>query len=363
MSLLKDIPRLRITRKRASEKRNSGLSSTKIHKFQYDSKEHADQPHVVKFSGGRSSGMLLFTLLENSFLKSERGDVIIFNNTSAEHPATYDFAARCKKLTEEKYGIPFLWTQFQTYEDASGGDWIRRPSYRLVTPTPYSEKNPDGYRYRGEVFEELLSWKRFLPNQHQRICTAQMKLFVTSEFLRDWFAGVSSIPRLGHYYEDSMMSDESLIRMHRKNRGQTPDDILLDKAAYVRSCPSFRPAQEYQKFSDCTEGTRNGSLNGVSHGGRVSLSGENSFDYVSFVGFRADEPLRVSRMKARNYDGVEYENAADPHLVAPEGEYVYAPLAQSLEVTKDDVLRFWKGQKLKFDLPASVNFQIVFFVF
>ncbi|MDE0480273.1 MAG: hypothetical protein OXI13_11685, partial [Gammaproteobacteria bacterium] len=55
--------------------------------LRYRSKKHAELPHVFKFSGGRTSGMLLFTLLENGLLDSARGDVIVFNNTSAEHRA------------------------------------------------------------------------------------------------------------------------------------------------------------------------------------------------------------------------------------------------------------------------------------
>ena len=35
------------------------------HGFRYRAREHCKLPHVMKFSGGRSSGMLLFTLLEN----------------------------------------------------------------------------------------------------------------------------------------------------------------------------------------------------------------------------------------------------------------------------------------------------------
>ena len=67
-----------------------------------------DKPHIIKFSGGRSSGMMLMELLKNNKLNPERGDVIIFNNTSAEHSATYDFTRSMKKLAEEKYNIPFF---------------------------------------------------------------------------------------------------------------------------------------------------------------------------------------------------------------------------------------------------------------
>ena len=60
------------------------------------------EPYVVKFSGGRSSGMMVLNLLYNNKLKPERGDVIIFNNTSAEHSKTYEFIRKIKKIAEKK---------------------------------------------------------------------------------------------------------------------------------------------------------------------------------------------------------------------------------------------------------------------
>ena len=159
-----------------------------VSKFYYEAAIHREIPHVVKFSGGRSSAMMLFTLLEAGLLKVERGDVVVFNNTSAEHPKTYEFTRKCKDLVESRYKIPFFWVEFQTYEDARGGEWSRLPAYRLVKPEPYSENSPNGYHWRGEVFEELLSWAGFVPNQFQRTCTASLKLETTRAFLKDWFA-------------------------------------------------------------------------------------------------------------------------------------------------------------------------------
>lgn len=75
--------------------------------FRYRARFHRELPHVVKFSGGRSSGMLLFQLLEHGLLRRERGDVVVFNNTSCEHPETYRFAAKCKEVVETHYQIPF----------------------------------------------------------------------------------------------------------------------------------------------------------------------------------------------------------------------------------------------------------------
>ena len=55
--------------------------------LEYDSLDQRELPHVVKFSGGRSSGMMLMLMLEQERLNPKRGDVVVFNNTSAEHPA------------------------------------------------------------------------------------------------------------------------------------------------------------------------------------------------------------------------------------------------------------------------------------
>ena len=100
--------------------------------LEYDAPEHRSLPHVVKFSGGRSSGMMLMLLLEQGLLDRERGDVVVFNNTSAEHPATYDFVRACARYSETDHGVPFFWIEYATYEDAHNGEWTRRGGYRLV---------------------------------------------------------------------------------------------------------------------------------------------------------------------------------------------------------------------------------------
>ena len=58
--------------------------------------------------------------------------MVVFNNTSCEHPETYRFAATCKEIVEQRYGVPFFWVEYQTHEDARRGEWTRVQSYRLV---------------------------------------------------------------------------------------------------------------------------------------------------------------------------------------------------------------------------------------
>ena len=216
---VRDIPKLTVSKQLREPPAKHDPS--KEYPFRYRAKRHSTLPHVVKFSGGRSSGMLLFTLLENKILDAARGDVIIFNNTSAEHPDTYRFAQDCSKASD-RYGIPSFWIEFQTYEDARNGEWTRLPSYRLVNDQPKSPENPDGFHWRGEVFEELLSWRGYVPNQFARICTQNMKLEATRMFLKDWLASKETIPRLGHYGNASRVDSDTLYERHIRNGGCGP---------------------------------------------------------------------------------------------------------------------------------------------
>ena len=337
---LHDVPKITINGTAGSEIGN-------LHQcpFSYDAQAHEEFPHVVKFSGGRTSGMLLFMLLDSGILKPERGDVIVFNNTTAEHPATYKFVAKCKQLVEEEYGVPFFWVEFQTYEDARGGEWTRLPSYRMVRSEPYSDMEPYGYRWKGEAFEEMLSWSGYVPNQFQRTCTRSLKLETTRRFLQDWLSDQDGIKHLGHYGEESRMRDDAMYARHKKHGGGVPKDVFLQKKAYVRSCLVFRPEQSFSDYSSVVHADCNGSSDNA-HPRRGEFSEEGSSEYVSFIGLRKDEMQRVVRVRQRNLDDAE----SDRHV----GEYIYMPLS-SMGIEKKDVDAFWAQQEWGLQLPPDTG--------
>lgn len=311
------------------------------YQFLYLDKHHVELPHVVKFSGGRSSGMLLLTLLANGILKSERGDVVVFNNTSSEHPQTYDFVRECKAATEQ-HGVPFFLVEFQTYEDARKGEWTRLQSYRLVNDEPWSENNPDGFHWRGEVFEEVMSWSGFVPNQFRRICTTNMKLGATRLFLRDWLACKASIPRQGHFGSTSRVDSEAMYARHQRNGGAVPEEIYIAKKRYGWSRPYVRPEQRYDEFSGAWAAINNTWLKGKAHGD-LAVFGKGGVEYVALVGLRADEPARVGRVKERNNG---------PEASGYEGEHVYMPLVD-MHVAASDVNTFWSRQNWGLSLPPD----------
>ena len=120
---------------------------------------------------------MLFNLLDAGTLDAERGDVIVFNNTSAEHPATYDFVRECKREVERVSVIPFALTEYCIRDG--------RESWRSVSANDMVTD--------GSIFEAMLKRAKQLPNRFQRICTDRMKLKVTRGFLAEWFAGIPEL--------------------------------------------------------------------------------------------------------------------------------------------------------------------------
>ena len=336
---MKAIPSLSISQKNRMYKR---YDSNGNYTFRYRSKYHQDLPHVVKFSGGRSSGMLLFTLLENGLLKRDRGDVVVFNNTSCEHPATYRFAAQCKKRVEA-YGIPFFFIQFQTYEDARQGEWKRIPTYRLVNENPKSESNKDGFEWRGEAFEEMLSNKSFLPNQFSRVCTKSLKLEITRQFLTDWFANKEGVSHQGHGLAESQVDIEEMYTRHIRSGGGVPKDVYIAKKNYVLCRPTYRPKQCFRDFSNVACVFDNSLLKDKVFG-KKAWFGDGGIEYVAFIGLRGDEQLRVARVESRS---------TNPHANRGyEGEHVYMPFTK-MKIGREDVNQFWGQQGWDLQLAAG----------
>ncbi len=289
-------------------------------------------------------------LLRRKALQPKRGDVIVFNNTSAEHPATYEFARKMKALAERTYNIPFFWIEYQSYEDSGRHGWQRNPSYRLVNEHPYSDQNKNGYRCEGEVFEEMISLQGFLPNPHDRICTQTMKIFITNSFLTDWLAQEPCIERLGHYGATVRMSDEDVINAHKAHGGTTPDHILLAKREFVRRSPFVREQAFWQDFTDSDVRFNNEALKGAVIGRKGQLFGDMAIAYVSCLGIRKDEENRLEKIKAR-IDSAKNDKSRSL-TGQPPRERILAPLVKR-NITQEDVIDFWKTQSFDLDLPTT----------
>ena len=312
--------------------------------LRYRDLAHESLPHVVKFSGGRSSAMMLLTLAEIGALRLERGDVVVFNNTSAEHPATYQFVRDCKERIERAHAVPVLMIEFATYEDSWRGEWTRLPTYRLVNANPRSESNPDGYHHRGEVFREMVSYKAILPNQFRRVCTSGLKLEPARRFLKDWLGGHPKLKARGIQSDHSLVETGRAYDRYRRNGGRSPRAIYDAKRAYALSRPGFRPAQRYADYTTAYAPHKNAGVYEYVFGSRAALG--KGVDYVSLIGLRADEPGRVRAVEAR---------ASNPHARGDEaGEIVYSPLAD-MGIEIEDVADFWAKRDFDLGLDPADN--------
>lgn len=97
-------------------------------------------------------------------LSKSRDDIqFLFQNTGAERKQTYDFLNRCDKA----FDLNLIWLE---YTD-------KKPFFKIVSYATASRNK--------EPFDKLIQKKgNYLPNQHQRFCTEEMKVLTARRFIR-----------------------------------------------------------------------------------------------------------------------------------------------------------------------------------
>ena len=308
---------------------------------------HEALPHIVKFSGGRSSAALAILLAEAGLLRPDRGDAILFANTSAEHPGTYEFTSKCKRLLESEFGLPFFWFEFCTVEDASRGVYARRPSYRLVRDVPVEEDSL-GYRNRGEVFEEMLSYQGMLPSPHTRSCTAKLKLRPSHQLLGEWFGRTEGPRHAGHHGGRRYLAPEDALVNYRKSGGLAPDDVYLRRHEYMGLQPAARPAQRWRDYTDAPLPTAPESAEAA------PMWGPEATQHVTLLGLRADEGRRINRVLTRSMFAEGAGTAKCAVRNQPPGERPCFPLADwGYDATA--VRRFWDDRSFDLEIPDDAG--------
>jgi hypothetical protein len=169
----------------------------------------------------------------------------------------------------------------------------------------------------------MISLSGFLPSMVSRVCTLSMKIFVTNAFLSDWFAQKQSIERLGHYGNAPKMSDDDVIKTHKKNGGSVPKSILLSKKEFVRNCAFVREKQFWRDWTKANIIIDNKDLVESVIGNKAQLYGDLAVDYVSVLGIRSDEQRRITKIENRIDEA--QENQGKSLFNQPHGESIFAP--------------------------------------
>ena len=118
----------------------------------------------ISFSGGRTSGYMLYKILEANNGLPDRAKVI-FTNTGREMEQTLDFVQECS----HRWNVNIIWLE---YDIVNG----------KVT---YKEVNHNSASRNGEPFEKLIESKKILPNVLIRFCTVELKIKTAKRYLRN----------------------------------------------------------------------------------------------------------------------------------------------------------------------------------
>jgi len=126
--------------------------------------ELSDEPTLISFSGGRTSGFMLYQILKACDWELPPKCKVVFANTGREMPETLDFVRDC----EENWQVDITWLEYRK----------EKPKFERVVYTNASRN--------GEPFEQVIASKagnRFLPNQAIRFCTQEMKVLTIKRYL------------------------------------------------------------------------------------------------------------------------------------------------------------------------------------
>ena len=130
-----------------------------------------DGPTSLRFSGGRTSGLMLKRTLEaNNAEDLHRWLFISFNNTGKEEEATLRFVDDCDRHFCKPMGLHVTWLEYRA-----------GPSFAVVD---YCSASRDGEPYRALLEQRIGEGTAGLPNVVNRYCSSELKTRTTHRYLR-----------------------------------------------------------------------------------------------------------------------------------------------------------------------------------
>lgn len=124
-----------------------------------------DGPTCISFSGGRTSALMLWRVLQSNGGKLPDDAVVCFANTGKECEETLEFVRDCAT----NWNVPIVWIEYQAAE-ATADRW------RMV--------DFDTASRNGEPFEALIKSRNYLPNPVARFCTVELKVRAIHRYLK-----------------------------------------------------------------------------------------------------------------------------------------------------------------------------------
>lgn len=114
-------------------------------------------PACVSFSGGRTSGYMLWRILQAHRGTLPDDVVVLFANTGREMAQTLDFVQECSV----RWSVPITWLEYRPKAESK--------KQRAVVTYATASRG-------GEPFEALITDRSYLPNPVTRFCTTELKI-------------------------------------------------------------------------------------------------------------------------------------------------------------------------------------------
>jgi 3'-phosphoadenosine 5'-phosphosulfate sulfotransferase (PAPS reductase)/FAD synthetase len=139
-----------------------------------------DTPAAISFSGGRTSGYMLWHIIDDYGGKLPEGIKVVFCNTGKERPETLDFVERCSI----EWDVEITWLEYcnvlknRPLEKSRNGrtESAYEHTFRVVNYTTASRN--------GEPLEAVIKARNMLPNVMARFCTVECKIRTTRRYLK-----------------------------------------------------------------------------------------------------------------------------------------------------------------------------------
>lgn len=138
-----------------------------------------DRPGVVSFSGGRTSGYMLWHIIEAYGGKMPSDIKVIFNNTGKERAETLTFVERCSI----EWGVDITWLEYTSTPKNRPLGKARNGRMESAYEHGFNVVNYATASRNGEPFEAIVRTRNALPNVRARFCSTECKTRTTKRYL------------------------------------------------------------------------------------------------------------------------------------------------------------------------------------
>ena len=124
-------------------------------------------PAIISFSGGRTSGYMLYHILDAYDGELPSDVVVAFANTGKERLETLGFVNDCSGY----WGVPINWLEYKQSGNSRQYDNFVQVDYESASR-------------HGEPFDAVIVKKNYMPQPTMRFCTVTLKIEVMRDFCK-----------------------------------------------------------------------------------------------------------------------------------------------------------------------------------